>query len=211
MNDLSPRQQQLLDYIRDHIDLHQIAPSYEELKEALGFSSKSHVDYHLNALEAKGCIKRTRGIARGIRLPQQRTQSMTALPIYGYVGASLPVWSASQSDMPDEVIMVTPDIVPPDNTLYGLRVRGDSMIHALVHDGDIVVMRPCSGQPVRDGEMVAVRLLSSDETTLKHFHRDKQDRTRIYLKPANPNYPVIEAPADDIDIQGRVVAVIRQY
>jgi repressor LexA len=213
MNELSPRQQKLLAYIRDYRDENQYPPTYAEIQEALNFSSKSHVDYHLKALERKKYIERVPGASRGIRLLRKagrpKAAYRRALPVYGYVGASEPAWSAAQTDLPDEVIMVTPDIVPDRDNLFGLRVRGDSMIDALVNDGDIVVMQPYDGQRPRNGEMVAVHLHSRDETTLKHFHWRNDGVVR--LVPANPRYPVIEAQAEDVSVQGRVVAVIRQF
>jgi repressor LexA len=213
MNELSPRQQRLLDYIRDYRDENQYPPTYAEIQEALGFSSKSHVDYHLKALERKKYIERVPGASRGIRLLRAAGRPQNAyrreLPVYGYIGASELMWSAAQTDLPDEVIIVTPDIVPEQGDLFGLRVRGDSMIDALVNDGDIVVVKPYDGHRPRNGEMVAVHLNSRDETTLKHFHWDRNGVVR--LVPANPRYPIIEVQAEDVVVQGRVVAVIRQF
>lgn len=212
----SPRQKALLKYIWDYIDENQYPPTYEEMLTALDFSSKSHVNYHLKALAYKGYIEQAPGRSRGLRLTEKtqklfgRQSDEVQLPVYGYIGASMPTWTATQTDMdPEEVITVTPDIVPKRSNLYGLRVRGDSMIDALINDGDIVVMCPHpEGQP-RNGAMVAVRLLDSDETTLKKFYRHND--STIKLVPANPNYDVIEVPAKEIEVQGRVVAVIRQY
>ncbi|MBN1285226.1 MAG: repressor LexA [Anaerolineae bacterium] len=218
MSKLSARQEALLKYLRHYIRENQYPPTYEEMQDALGFSSKSHVDYHLKVLAHKGYIEQEPGKSRGIRLTDKgwgdqhpmRPSGQVRLPIYGYIGASLPTWSATQNEMsPDEVITVTPDIVPRRDDLYGLRVRGDSMIDALVNDGDIVVVCPRWSGPLRNGTMVAARLLSSDETTLKHFYRGEGNTVR--LVPANPHYRDIIVPLDDIEIQGWVVAVIRQY
>ncbi|MCZ7543152.1 MAG: hypothetical protein M5R40_06260 [Anaerolineae bacterium] len=121
----------------------------------------------------------------------------------GYIVAGEPV----MTDQAMETVELTRDIVPDAKDLYGLRVRGDSMEGAHIRHGDIVVMRPQAQTP-HNGDIVAVRLRSKDEVTLKHFHHDG---AMVRLIPANPDYKDIVVPADDVEVQGKVVAVIRQY
>ena len=109
------------------------------------------------------------------------------------------------TDAAAEALILTRDIVPEQADLYALKVRGTSMIDAMVNDGDIVVMKKQA--VARDGDMVAVRLLDRDETTLKHFYHEAG---RVRLQPANPTLRPIYAHPANCEIQGRVVAVIRQ-
>jgi repressor LexA len=123
--------------------------------------------------------------------------------LVGHIGASLP--ATFYTDAAAEALILTRDMVTEQDDLYALKVRGTSMIDAMVNDGDIVVMKKQA--VARDGDMVAVRLLDRDETTLKHFYREAG---RIRLQPANPTLkPIFVNPAN-VEIQGRVVAVIRQ-
>ena len=112
---------------------------------------------------------------------------------------------AESIDTASEALMLTSDIVPSAKGLFALRVRGDSMIDAMVNDGDLVVMQQQSF--AQDGDMVAVRLIDRDETTLKHFYRE---RGRIRLQPANPLMGPIFTRPGNVEVQGKVVAVIRR-
>jgi repressor LexA len=118
----------------------------------------------------------------------------------------MPVTAFAESlETVNEALLLTSDIVPRQEDLFALRVRGDSMIDAMVNDGDLVVIKRQT--TAQDGEMVAVRLIDSDETTLKHFFREAQ---RIRLQPANPFMKPLYAHPSNVEIQGKVVAVIRR-
>ncbi len=200
MKPLTPKQQAILNFIQDFVTTHHYPPTYEEIRAGLGLSTKSLVDYHLNALEAAGHIHRDRSTPRGLRL---QNSNAFAVSLVGTIGASLP--ATAYTDMAAEALMLTRDIVPEQEGLYALRVRGTSMIDAMVDDGDIVVMKKQS--VAKDGDMVAVRLIDRDEMTLKHFFRETN---RIRLQPANPTLKPIFVHPSNVEIQGRVVAVIRQ-
>ena len=160
----------------------------------------------MKALEREGYIERAPNIPRGIRLTSRfgngRLAGIIKVPFLGQIAAGDPI---SFSGTGHETIELTRDIVRDGEGLYALRVRGDSMVDALINDGDIVVMR--HQQEAANGEMVAVRLKDRDETTLKRFY---EEEGRVRLQPANPTmHPLYVHPAN-VEIQGKVVAVIRQ-
>jgi repressor LexA len=203
MRVLTHRQLAMLDFIEGYIAENRYPPTYEEIRQGLGLSTKSLVNHHLNALEQAGYIERDRLTSRGLRLAGQNVHR---IPVVGSIVAGLPVTPFAESiDTAGEALLLTSDIVAPQEGLFALRVRGDSMVDALVNDGDLVVMKRQS--EARDGDMVAVRLLDRDETTLKHFYRE---RNRIRLQPANPLMNPIFTHPRNVEVQGKVVAVIRQ-
>lgn len=206
MEDLTRRQRKVLDFLYEFVEENGYPPTHEEIQLRVGLSSKSHVHFYLKALEREGYIERAPNIPRGIRLTgkaaRDRFASIIKVPFLGQIAAGEPI---SFSDAEHETIDLTRDIVRDEEGLYALRVKGDSMIDALINDGDIVVMK--HQQEAGNGEMVAVRLKDHDETTLKRFY---QEQGRVRLQPANPTmHPLYVHPAN-VEIQGKVVAVIRQ-
>jgi len=210
MKTLTARRQTLLDFIETFITEHSYPPTYEEIRQGLGLSTKSLVDHHLSALENAGYIERDRSTPRGLRLrikqPKVPVKDAFRVPIVGSIVAGMPVTAFAESiDTAAEALLLTSDIAAPQDGLFALRVRGDSMVDAMVNDGDLVVMKQQSF--ARDGDMVAVRLIDRDETTLKHFFREPG---RIRLQPANPRMQPIFAHPHNVEVQGKVVAVIRR-
>ena len=106
----------------------------------------------------------------------------------------------------DESIALTRDILQEKGPVYALQVKGDSMIDALIHDGDIVIMKPHA--EIRNGDLIAAWLKAEKETTLKRFFREGNDKVR--LQPANPRMDPIYVHPENLEIQGKVIAVIRQ-
>ena len=203
MKTLTHRQLAVLSFIEAFIASNRYPPTYEEIRRGLGLSTKSLVNHHLNALEEAGVIERDRLTSRGLRLAGQ---GVHRVPVVGSIVAGLPVTSFAESiDTAREALLLTSDIVAPQEGLFALRVRGDSMIDAMVGDGDLVVMKRQSD--VRDGDMVAVWLKDRDETTLKHFYRENG---QIRLQPANPTMKPIFVHPRNVEVQGKVVAVIRR-
>jgi repressor LexA len=201
MKSLSQRQKEIYDFIAAFASKKGYPPTHEEIRRGLKMSTKSLVNHHLRALERKGLIEREPDTPRGIRLVDGLRSFK--VPLLGQIAASAePI---SFSDESYEEIELTSDIVKQQEGLYALRVKGDSMIDALVHDGDIVVMRHQKVAEV--GEMVAVRLKDRNETTLKRFYPEGE---WVRLQPANPKVkPIFVHPAN-VEIQGKVMAVIRQ-
>ena len=206
MEDLTRRQQEVLDFIFEFVEGNGYPPTHEEIQFEVGLSSKSHVHFYLKALEREGYIERTPNIPRGIRLTNKlgrgKFTSIVKVPFLGQIAAGEPI---SFSDAGDETIELTRDIVRDEGGLYAVRVKGASMIDALINDGDIVVMR--HQQEAGNGEMVAIRLKDRDETTLKRFYREQG---RVRLQPANPTMQPLYVHPANVEIQGKVVAVIRQ-
>ena len=206
MEDLTRRQRKVLDFIYEFVEENGYPPTHEEIQLEVGLSSKSHVHFYLKALEREGYIERAPKIPRGIRLTDKfgrgRFAGIIKVPFLGKIAAGEPI---SFSDTGHETIELTRDIVRDGEGLYALRVKGDSMMDALINDGDIVVMK--HQQEADDGDMVAVRLKDRDETTLKRFYCEKD---RVRLQPANPTVSPLYVHPANVEIQGKVVAVIRQ-
>ncbi len=226
---LSAKQRAIIEYITRFIRRHSYPPSVREILEGGGISSTSVVAYNLNVLERMGYIARDKEISRGIRLlkdvngnpftmplqrigPVQEAASQFQVPVLGVIAAGqpIPIPGSNFSPMGDRAIELTRDIVREQEDLYALEVRGNSMIDALINDGDIVVMK--YQKEAHNGEMVAVWLKDREETTLKHFYyeRPRGAKPRVRLQPANPTMKPIYVDPANVEIQGKVVAVLRQ-
>jgi len=210
MKELSAKQRRIMDYIRDFIADHDYPPSIRQIQEACDISSTSVVDYNLRILERLGHIRRDREVSRAIELlqPGGRRPRVVPVPVIGTIAAGQPIPVPSsdtwQSFDPDQTIEVSPEMVGNREQVYALRVKGSSMIDALVNDGDMVIMEAAS--TARDGEMVAAWLKREQEATLKKFYREG---SRVRLQPANETMQPIYTEADNVEIQGKVIAAIR--
>jgi len=207
MKDLSPKQRRIFEYIRGFIDEHDYPPSIRQIQEACQISSTSVVDYNLRILERLGYIRRDREISRGIELPG-RGRRVVPVPIIGTIAAGQPIpvpsadtWQASSES---EVIEVSPEMIGERENVYALRVKGNSMIDALVNDGDVVLLQAVSA--ARDGDMVAAWLKREQEATLKKLYHEGE---RVRLQPANATMEPIYTEADNVEVQGKVIHVSR--
>ena len=209
--DLSERQQRIMGFIREFLADRHFPPTIREIGEKVGISSTSVVKYNLDALERKGLIQRDGEISRGIRLVEEavrRVASVIQVPVLGRIAAGTPIPVPDSTFSPfgyDRTIELTRDIVRDEENIYALEVQGDSMIDALIHDGDIVVMR--HQERVENGELAAVWLRSREETTLKRFYLEGD---RVRLQPANPLMGPMFFPSVDVQVMGKVLLVIRQ-
>lgn len=208
MRRLTPRQERILAFLAEFIDEKGYPPSYRQIAQACQISSTSVVDYNLDVLEREGFLRRDRDISRGLELTDhsQRRSRVTKIPILGQIAAGLPI---DQPDAPsfanaEEFIDVSETTTNGRANVYALRVKGTSMIDALINDGDIVLLQ--HAQVAENGEMVAIWLKDQKETTLKKFYLEG---SRVRLQPANSTMDPIYVDAEDVDIQGRVVGVIR--
>ena len=212
--DLTERQRRILGFIRDFLAERHFPPTIREIGEAVGISSTSVVKYNLEVLKRKKFIERDDEISRGIRLVEEaahRVSSTVQVPVLGRIAAGVPIPVPESTFSPfgyDRSIELTRDIVKEDDKVYALEVQGDSMIDALIHDGDIVVMR--HQERVENGELAAVWLRSREETTLKRFYLEGELGDRVRLQPANPLMKPMFFPAADVQVMGKVVLVIRQ-
>ena len=198
---LTKRQREILDYLDDFIQQHGYAPSLEEIGRRFGLSSLATVHKHLTNLQEKGFIKRAWNRSRSVELvPTRAGGRALELPLLGYVAAGVPIEAVAGT----ETIAVPEDLVGKRDT-YVLRVRGDSMIDEQIRDGDFVIVE--DRKTAVNGEMV-IALLGGTEVTLKKFYRDNG---RIRLQPANPAMQPLLVAADQVQIQGVVVGVMRRY
>jgi len=206
MKPLSPRQQKILTFTRRFIDDKEYPPSIRDIQVGCAISSTSVVDYNLKALERMGYIRRDREISRAIELLDgsgRRVRSV-AVPLVGRIAAGQPIPVPEGSVAYDEAVSVTPDMTGGRENVFALRVKGTSMIDALINDGDIVVMEQTD--TAQDGDMVAVWLKKEEEVTLKKFYREGD---RVRLQPANEALPPIYSDASNVEIQGRVLSMFR--
>jgi repressor LexA len=211
---ISKKQRRILEFVAEHIDANGYPPSMREICAATGISSTSVVSYNLDRLEEAGYISRDREVSRGMRLADSdrsggMADALVRLPLLGRIvaGEPVPVPSSDFALMGDETIEVSRDILGDLEGLYALEVEGNSMVDALVHDGDIVIMH--HQKRVENGEMAAVWLHGEGEVTLKHFYQEADGRVR--LQPANPTMaPIYVDDPSRVEVQGKVVMVIRK-
>lgn len=205
---LSKRQEAMLVFIRDYLQGHGYPPTIREIGTAVEISSTSVVNYNLNRLEERGYLKREKDVSRGLRLSNMAPfATLVRVPMAGRIAAGEPIDIDPRAFDEDDAIELTRDLLPEHDDLYALQVRGDSMIDAMVNDGDIVIMRHQS--EARNGDMVAAWLTDRDETTLKYFYREP-GAEQVRLQPANPTMDPIYVDPAVVQIQGKVVMVVRQ-
>ena len=202
---LSARQEKMLAFIEQFIEESGYPPTIREIGKACNISSTSVVNYNLNKLERDGYLMRDREVSRGLRLSEAES-SLVRVPLLGRIVAGEPVHIPQEGVAGGETIELTRDIVSAEDDLYALQVHGDSMIDAMINDGDIVILRPHHN--IKNGDMVAVWLTDREETTLKYFYNEG---ARIRLQPANPTMkPIYINDPSVVQVQGKVVAVVRQ-
>jgi len=208
---LSERQKKILSFVQSFIRENEYPPTIRQIGEAVGISSTSVVDYHLKVLEREGYIVRDKTISRGLRLVEReefmRRDDIISIPLLGRIAAGEPI-PIPDSDLPPfgyETIELTRSIIGKEEGIYALQVKGNSMIDALIHDGDIVIMK--RQEEAENGELVAVWLKDEKETTLKRFYLEEG---RVRLQPANPTMKPIYVHPANVEIQGKVILVIRQ-
>ncbi|WP_043833424.1 MULTISPECIES: transcriptional repressor LexA [Amycolatopsis] len=200
---LPERQQRILATIRDWVGRHGYSPSTREIGEAVGLRSTSSVSKHLAALEDKGFLRRSPTVSRPIDvraflgdLPTRESSDSVPVPVVGDIAAGTPI--SAQEHVDD--VMQLPRGLTGRGTVFGLRVRGDSMVDAAICDGDIVVVKQ---QPeAHSGQIVAAMI--DEEATVKVYRRRDG---HVYLEPRNPAYDVIDG--DRATVLGVVVSVLR--
>lgn len=190
MDELTPRQAEVLAFIKDSIRSEGKVPTVREIASALGVRAPGTVQDHLKALEQKGYLSREKGTSRNIRVDVDPER----LPVLGRIAAGLPIEA-----IPDQESFALSDL--DLENAFMLRVRGESMIEDHIQDGDLVVVRRQS--VARNGDIV-VAITPEGEATLKRFYREAG---RIRLQPANSQMEPIYLT--EVAIQGKAIAVIR--
>jgi repressor LexA len=203
MKYLTERQRDILNFIREFQNEHDVAPTHREICDHFGFSSYGTVYKHLSLLEKKGLIRRDWNQKRGVELVEKQEREpaagMRELPLFGYIAAGRPL----DVDVSDETIAV-PDHLTTRGENYVLKVRGDSMVDDGILDGDLVII--VRREQAYNGEMVVANV--NGEVTLKRIYREGE---RVRLQPANSLMNPIYASARDVAVQGVVVGLMRRF
>jgi repressor LexA len=209
MKDLSRRQRAILEFIEQFLVDNDYPPTIRDIQRELNISSTSVVDYNLKVLEGRNDIRRNKNISRGIELVGRSSgrRNILTIPVIGQIAAGLPI--PVPGDLHDaesaETVELSGDLIrDTGRDLFALRVKGHSMIDALINDGDIVVLR--RQETCENGETVAVWLREEKETTLKKLYFEGE---RVRLQPANVNMEPIYSRADNVAVQGKLVTVVR--
>ncbi len=213
---LSEKQRNILRFIEVHIDTHGFPPTIRQIGEATGINSTSVVNYNLNKLVTAGYLERSARSSRGLRLvknskkgviqPVLSSMQVVRVPMAGQIVAGLPLPSFTDTQDVGDAVEVAPMLLRgvDASEVFALRVKGDSMIDAMISDGDIVIFRKQAF--ANNGDMVAVWLDERSETTLKYFYNEGE---KVRLQPAHPTMDAIYVSAAHCQIQGRVLSVIR--
>lgn len=230
---LSERHRKIMEFLTRFQEQTGYSPSIRQIGDSIGVKSTSLIDYYLNQLQQMSYIERDEHVSRSIRVTQQlhpvaptvtqratevirsaasAIEDMLRVPLVGRIVASAPI-PVPASDLnyfdSESGVDIARSMLPAKekvSDLFALEVSGDSMIDAMINDGDMVIMK--KAQDARNGEMVAVWLDDNDETTLKYFYRENN---RVRLQPANPTMgPIYIDNPERLRIMGKVVMVIRQ-
>ncbi len=227
---LGERHRKIMEFLTAFQDKNGYSPSIREIGDSIGVTSTSLVDYYLKNLEQHKYIERNQHVSRSIRILRPMYPSFTgevkrvarqaaqaasdffSVPLLGRIVAGKPI-PVPSSDLayydPESGVEIARSLLPARENiseLFALEVEGDSMIDAMINDGDIVVLRQAN--QAANGEMVAVWLDDNDETTLKYFFKEND---RVRLQPANPTMsPIYINNPERLRIMGKVVMVIRQ-
>ena len=198
----------MLDFIASYQVENGYSPSYEEIARGLDLASIATVHKHISALQTKNYLHRSHNQSRSIEvapryLHEQRRNRMEAsleIPLFGSIAAGQPVEAYD-----DKATVSFADFVGHKDT-YALKVRGNSMIEDHICEGDMILVENTPN--AHDGDIV-VALVGNTETTLKRFYREPGNMVR--LQPANASMSPIRVPAQDVQVQGRLLAVLRKY
>ncbi len=229
--DLTKRRLEILKAIHDYTRTYRRPPTMREIEEAVELHSPGATSYQVDKLINAGYLERVGDGARNLKLSMKGIRtlaharlsgrveedsipeeaSVVRIPLMGYIHAGAPIPApgsgmVDENPFSDEVVTVPLDFIGRTDNLFALRVKGDSMIDALVGDGDYVIVRQQAS--AESGDMVAVWLEDEESTTLKYFY-PRSGGQEIELRPANPTYHSLIKPGRVVKISGKVVAVIR--
>lgn len=210
---LPPRRQRILAYIQEFLTDNGVPPTVRDIQKACEISSTSVVDYNLRVLDRDGYLNRRPDMARGIELLDKVGNPLSSAPrvqIVGIIaaGSPIPAFSTEEAGSSAEfdTVEVPTELQRRHGKLFGLAVKGTSMIDALIDDGDVVVIKPA--QQAEPGEMIVAWLKDEEEATLKRYYPEGK---RVRLQPANRLMEPIYCDASNLEIKGKVVEVIRKF
>ena len=207
---VSERQKRMLGFISDFIEEHHYPPTVRDIQFGCEISSTSVVDYNLRILQREGHLRREADVSRGIELigdTATPSDNLVSIPILGSIAAGEPLNIPPSTSWKHEAIdtVELPFFLTKGKTdVFAVKVKGESMIDALVADGDLVIMEPA--QKATNGDMVAAFINDNEEVTLKHFH---MSNGTVTLQPANSTMQPIKVAAENVSVRGRVIGVIR--
>ncbi len=209
---LSERQRAILEFFEEFLDENGYPPTVRDIQHGCEISSTSVVAYNIEALKRHGFIHKVDGVSRGLglvhRKERRREPETVSVPLLGAIAAGepfpLPTAESWSDDSGLDTVDLPQSIAGSGEEMYALQVKGESMIDALIADGDIVVMEQADS--VRNGQTAAVRIFPDDETTLKKFYNEG---ATIRLQPENSQMAPMHFPAENVEVLSRVVAVLR--
>jgi len=208
MADISNARLRILNFIRNFLRDRGYAPTVRDIAKGCSISTPSVVQHHLNMLERQGYIYRDPQVFRSIRLAEEERPVTVDVPLLGTIAAGKPIpvpTTDTWVTVPEETLKLTEELTQGKEGIYALKVKGTSMIDALIDDGDIVLMEQAS--TVNDGDMAAVWLRDEQEVTLKRVYREQG---RVCLRPGNRMMQPIYHRPENVDIQGKVIGVLRK-
>jgi repressor LexA len=198
----------ILNFIGKFLNERGYAPTVRDIARGCNISTPSVVQHHLNTLDRQGYIRRDPEVFRSIQLVERKREVISRVPLLGAIAAGKPIpvpapdtWTT----VPEETLQLTEEVTQGKKDVYALKVKGTSMIDAFVDDGDIVLIQPTT--KVEDGEMAVVWLKTEQEVTLKKVYHEAG---RIRLQPANKEMKPMYYKPEDVEIQGRVIGVLRK-
>lgn len=206
---LTRRQKEVLEFLAEFIEKNRYSPSYEEIAEGLSLNSLATIHKHISSLESKGYLRRAFNQSRSLEIApryaaevekRKAAETGLAVPFMGKIAAGVPVEAFAQPET-----LQFQDFAG-DSSTYALQVRGESMIEDHICNGDFVLIQKT--ESVRDGDIV-VALVEGAETTLKRLYREPNGQVR--LQPANSSMEPIFVPASSLQVQGKLIAVLRKY
>ena len=212
---LTRKQSELLTYLSDHMQQHDIPPSFDEMRDALGLASKSGVHRRVSGLEERGYIRRLANRARAIEILKpvsaaaggvvtravETASNLVSLPLLGRIAAGTPIEALSDPTNHLEI----PASMVGSGEHFALEIVGDSMVGAGILDGDTVVIQ--RAETARHGEIV-VALINQQEATLKTLLKEPG---RVGLEAANPRYETRYFSTGEVEVQGKLAGLIRNY
>jgi repressor LexA len=196
---ISEKQGEMLAFIEDFVVQNGYPPTREEIRTGLNISTKSLVNYHLEALEDASLLTRVPNTPRGLRLACQREKRKPSNDLISETTADFPSLDHSQ------ILELTYGMVTNDSNMYALKIENNTMLDAQVSDGDVVILQ--HQLHTQNGETVVVKLLKHNKTAIKQYYRENG---HVRLQSTNPTLKPIIVTPEAVEIQGKVVAIIRQ-
>lgn len=197
MKNLTKRQKEIFDFIKNFSLEHGYSPSYREIGEHFGYRSLATVFDHIESLRQKGYLQKDPALARSLKLTAVTSKKTYEIPLIGSIAAGKPIEAITTS----ETIQIPKDMMAKG--VFALKVKGDSMVEEGIFDGDYVIIQPT--QTAENGDIV-VALIDNDKVTLKKFYKDKNF---VWLKPANAKIKPMKMKK--VVIQGKVKGIIRKF